>query len=156
MTISAQIQVIVVSWQIYAITHDPLALGLIGLSEALPFIGIALFAGHVADRANRQRIAIAALLVLVLCAGTLLVFSFMTARVLALGVWPFYAVIAVSGFARSFLQPARNALGAEIVPRELYHNAIAWRSSTWQTAAVIGPAAGGLLYGFGGPRIAYI
>jgi hypothetical protein len=65
-------------------------------------------------------------------------------------------VIAVSGLARSFLQPARNALGAEIVPRELYHNAIAWRSSTWQTAAVIGPAVGGLLYAFGGPRIAYI
>lgn len=156
MTMSSQIQAIVVSWQIYAITHDPLSLGLIGLSEALPFIGVSLFAGHVADRSNRQRISIAALFVLVLCAGALLAFSFVTERVLARGVWPFYAVIAVSGLARSFLQPARNALGAEIVPRELYHNAIAWRSSTWQTAAVIGPAVGGLLYAFGGPRIAYI
>ena len=156
MTVAAQIQVIVVSWQIYAMTHDPLSLGLIGLSEALPFIGVALYAGHVADRWNRQRISIAALLVLVLCGGTLLAFSFAAQRVLALGVWPFYAVIAVSGLARSFLQPARNALGAELVPRELYPNAIAWRSSTWQTAAVIGPAVGGLLYGFGGPRIAYI
>jgi MFS family permease len=153
---SSQIQAIVVSWQIYAITHDPLSLGLVGLSEALPFIGVSLFAGHVADRSNRQRISIAALFVLVLCAGALLAFSFATERVLARGVWPFYAVIAVSGLARSFLQPARNALGAEIVPRELYHNAIAWRSSTWQTAAVIGPAVGGLLYAFGGPRIAYI
>jgi MFS family permease len=71
-------------------------------------------------------------------------------------VWAFYVIIAVSGLARSFLQPARNALGAEIVPRELYHNAIAWRSSTWQTAAVIGPALGGMLYGFGGPRMAYV
>jgi MFS family permease len=71
-------------------------------------------------------------------------------------VWPFYLVIAASGLARSFLQPARNALGAEIVPRAYYHNAIAWRSSTWQTAAVIGPAVGGLLYGFGGPRVAYV
>src|SRR5258708_40048989 len=99
---------------------------------------------------------VGALFVVGLCAGALLAFSFATERVFALGVWPYYAVIAVSGFARSFLQPARNALGAELVPRELYHNAIAWRSSTWQTAAVIGPAAGGLLYGFGGPRIAYI
>lgn len=156
MTVAAQIQVIVVSWQIYAMTHDPLSLGLIGLSEALPFIGVALFAGHVADRSNRQRISIAALLVLVVCAGVLLAFSFAAQRVFAHGVWPFYAVIGVSGLARSFLQPARNALGAELVPRELYHNAIAWRSSTWQTAAVIGPAVGGLLYGFGGPRIAYI
>src|SRR3954469_15243080 len=156
MTVAAQIQVIVVSWQIYAITHDPLSLGLIGLSEALPFIAVALFAGHIADRWNRQRISMTALFALVLCAFTLLAFSFATARVLALGVWPFYAVIAVSGLARSFLQPARNALGAEIVPREQYHNAIAWRSSTWQTAAVVGPALGGLLYGFGGARTAYV
>ena len=156
MTVAAQIQVIVVSWQIYAITHDPLSLGLIGLSEALPFIGAALFAGHIADVANRQRISVAALFVLVLCGLTLLAFSMFPRAVLGHGVLPFYGVIAVSGLARSFLQPARNALGAEIVGRDLYHNAISWRSSTWQAAAVIGPAAGGLLYGFSGPRIAYV
>ena len=156
MTIAAQIQVIVVSWQIYDITHDPLSLGLIGLSEALPFIGAALFAGHFADIGNRQRISVTALFVLVLCGLALLSFSLIPAAAVGKGVWPFYVVIAVSGLARSFLQPARNALGAEIVGRDLYHNAISWRSSTWQAAAVIGPAAGGLLYGFGGPRIAYI
>jgi MFS family permease len=156
MTIAAQIQVIVVSWQIYDITKDPLSLGLIGLSEALPFIAAALFAGHIADVANRQRISVAALFVLVLCGLALLTFSISPSFMRAHGVIPFYGVIAVSGLARSFLQPARNALGAEIVERELYHNAISWRSSTWQAAAVIGPAAGGLLYGFGGPRIAYI
>jgi MFS family permease len=156
MTIAAQIQVIVVSWQIYAITHDPLSLGLIGLSEALPFIGAALFAGHVADIANRQRISVTALFVLVLCGISLLAFSVAPTTLAGSAVWPFYAVIAVSGLARSFLQPARTALGAEIVGRDLYHNAISWRSSTWQAAAVIGPAAGGLLYGFGGARIAYI
>ena len=156
MTIAAQIQVIVVSWQIYDITHDPLSLGLIGLFEALPFIAAALYAGHVADSVNRQRVSIAALFVLVLCGLSLLAFSYSPHVLAASRVWPFYAVIAVSGLARSFLQPARNALGAEIVSRDLYHNAIAWRSSTWQAAAVIGPAAGGLLYGFGGPRIAYL
>jgi MFS family permease len=156
MTIAAQIQVIVVSWQIYAITRDPLSLGMIGLAEALPFIGAALFAGHFADVANRQRISVTALFVLVLCGIALLAFNFASPSGLGRTVWPFYAVIAVSGLARSFLQPARNALGAEIVGRDLYHNAISWRSSTWQAAAVIGPAAGGLLYGFGGARIAYI
>jgi MFS family permease len=95
------------------------------------------------------------LFVLVLCAGVLLAFSIDTGLI-ARGIWPVYLVLGISGLARSFLQPARNALGAEIVPRELYHNAIAWRSSTWQAAAVIGPAVGGLLYGFGGPRTAYI
>jgi MFS family permease len=155
MTVAAQIQVLVVSWQIYAITHDPLSLGLIGLSEALPFIAAALFAGHVADVSNRQRISIVSLFVLVLCGLALLSLSFMGQARLGT-IWPFYVVIGVSGLARSFLQPARNALGAEIVERDLYHNSLSWRSSTWQAAAVLGPAAGGLLYGFGGPRIAYI
>ena len=61
MTLSSQIQGVVVAWQIYAITHDPLSLGLMGLAEALPFIGVALFAGHVADRFSRHRISIASL-----------------------------------------------------------------------------------------------
>src|SRR5437868_4944012 len=69
MTVSSQIQAIVVSWQIYDITRDPLSLGLIGLAEALPFIGAALYAGHVADRFNRRLISIAALALLVLCAA---------------------------------------------------------------------------------------
>src|SRR3954470_9858565 len=72
MTIAAQIQVIVVSWQIYDITRDPLSLGLIGLSEALPFIAAALFAGHIADSWNRKRISVVSLFVLVLCAAVLL------------------------------------------------------------------------------------
>ena len=156
MTIAAQIQVIVVSWQIYDITHDPLSLGLIGLAEALPFISAALFAGHVADVSNRQRISVAALFVLLLSGVALLAMSILPGTTAGRGIWPFYIVIAISGLARSFLQPARNALGAEIVGRELYHNAISWRSSTWQAAAVIGPAAGGLLYGFGGARTAYV
>jgi MFS family permease len=155
MTIAAQIQVIVVSWQIYDVTHDPLSLGLIGLAEALPFIGAALYAGHVADASNRQRISVSALFVLVLCGFALLGFSLLPPAASRI-IWPLYGIIAVSGLARSFLQPARNALGAEIVGRDLYHNAISWRSSTWQAAAVIGPAAGGLLYGFGGARIAYV
>jgi MFS family permease len=70
-------------------------------------------------------------------------------------VWPIYAVVFVSGVARSFLQPARTALAAEIVPRETYANAVAWRSSIWQFGAVVGPALGGLLYGFSGALAAY-
>src|SRR5258705_12502498 len=75
---------------------------------------------------------------------------------LARTILPMYAVVFVSGIARSFLQPARTALGAEIVPRETYTNAITWRSSLWQFAAVVGPAAGGMIYGFSGARLAYI
>jgi MFS family permease len=70
-------------------------------------------------------------------------------------VWPIYLVIFASGIARSFLQPSRTALSAELVPRPLYPNAVTWRSSTWQLAAVLGPALGGLIYGFGSVTAAY-
>ena len=156
MTLSSQIQAVVVAWQIYDITRDPLSLGLMGLAEALPFIGIALFAGHVADRFSRRRISLSALGVLVACSVSLLVFNLIPGFLTRHGAVPFYAVIFASGVARSFLQPARQALGAEIIDRKLYANAVAWRSSTWQTAAVVGPALGGLIYGFSSPRVAYI
>ena len=155
MTVATQIQAVVVAWQIYDLTHDPLSLGLIGLAEAIPFIGVALFAGHVADRVSRLRISLIALASLLLCSVALLSFT-LSPHIITVGrVWPIYLVIFLSGIARSFLQPARTALGAELVPRELYPNAVTWRSSTWQFATVVGPALGGLVYGFGSARWAY-
>lgn len=155
MTVATQIQAVVVAWQIYELTRDPLSLGLIGLAEAVPFIGFALFAGHVADRANRLRVSLLALLVLLTCSLALLGFTLRPGIIGADRVWPIYAVIFLSGIARSFLQPARSALGAEVVPRELYPNAVTWRSSAWQLAEVVGPAIGGLVYGFGSASAAY-
>ena len=152
-TLAQQVQAVVVGWQIYALTHDPLALGLIGLSEALPFIGVALFAGHVADRIDRRQVSIVSLGVMLLCSATLFALSFRLRPGSA--IWPIYLVIAVSGIARSFLTPARAALAAELVVRELYARASAWRSAAWQLAAVVGPALGGLLYAFGSARLAY-
>ena len=155
LTLGTQIQATVVAWQVYALTKDALSLGLVGLAEALPFIGAALYAGHIADRHNRKALSMIALVVQLGCGVALLVFTVYSDRVLTGSVVPVYAVVSVSGLARSFLQPARTALGAEIVPRETYANAITWRSSLWQFAAVVGPAAGGILYGFFGPRLAY-
>ena len=154
-TLGTQIQGTVVAWQVYAITRDPLSLGLVGLAEALPYISAALYAGHLADRHDRKRLSLIALAVQTACIGALLVFTFNAEFFAAGRVWPIYGVVFASGLARSFLQPARTALAAEIVPRELYANAIAWRSSLWQGAAVAGPALGGVLYGFSGPRAAY-
>src|SRR5829696_5465901 len=95
MTLASQIQAVVVGWQVYALTRDPLALGMIGLAEVLPFVGLALYAGHVADVANRRTIAIASLVVLLGCAGALL--GMTTSGFLAAhGAWPIYLVIAVS------------------------------------------------------------
>ena len=156
LTLGTQIQATVVGWQVYALTKDPLSLGLVGLAEALPFITAALYAGHIADRHNRKVLSLVAMSIQVVCGAALLALTVNVRRFLVGTVTPIYAIVCVSGLARSFLQPARTALGAEIVPRETYTNAITWRSSLWQFAAVVGPAAGGMLYGFSGPHLAYI
>ena len=154
MTVATQIRGVVVAWQLYALTHDPLVLGLIGLAEALPFICAALYSGHVADRRDRRNVALGAMAALLGCAIALLVLS-MRAELTAGDVPLFYLIIGVSGIARSFLMAARTALVAELVPRDHYANASAWRTSSWQLAAVLGPAIGGFLYAFGGPVAAY-
>jgi len=156
LTLGTQIQATVVAWQVYAITKDPLSLGLVGLAEALPFITAALYAGHIADRHDRKLLALIALTVQLGCAIALLLLTVYARRLLSVTILPIFVVVGVSGLARSLLQPARTALGAEIVPRETYTNAITWRSSLWQFAAVVGPAAGGIMYGFSGATLAYI
>jgi MFS family permease len=155
MAMGAQIQGVVVAWQMYALTRDPLALGMVGLAEALPFVSLALPAGHVADRHDRQRIALTALVALFCCSLALSALSRFAANVPAarLGV---YAIIVGCGVARSFLLPARNALAAEVVPRPLYASSVAWRTGIWQVAAVSGPAVGGVLYAWVGPTASYL
>jgi len=143
-----------VAWQVYAVTHDALSLGLIGLAEALPFISVALWAGHVADRHDRRALVLASTGVLFLCSAALLALALRPPARAGL-VRAIYGVIVVSGVARSFLQPARQALASELVPRDVLPNAVTWRSVTWQAAAVGGPALGGLLYGFAGPPATY-
>jgi predicted MFS family arabinose efflux permease len=152
-TVAREAQIVVVGWQVYEITKDPLSLGLIGLAEALPMVSVALYAGHVADRANRRTIAVAGTLGLAVSAVALLLFTMSPA--LLHSVWPVYGVIFASGIARSFTRPAVTALSAELIPREIYPGAVAWRSSVWQIAAIAGPALGGMLYGFAGPKLAY-
>lgn len=156
LTLGTQIQATVVAWQVYALTRDPLSLGFVGLAEALPFIGAALYAGHLADRHDRKLLALLSIGVQTLSAFALLAFTLRPEVLTGGRVWPIYGVVFVSGLARSFLQPARNALVVEIVPRETFANAITWRTSLWETAAVVGPALGGVLYGFSGARSAYL
>ncbi len=158
MAMGAQIQGVVVAWQMYAITHNPLSLGMVGLAEAVPFVGLALWAGHVADSLDRRRVALIALVVLFLCALALAVINrpgaggALESQSLRLAI---YGVIVICGAARSFLLPARNALSAEVVPRALYSSSVAWRTGVWQVAAVTGPALGGLIYGWVGAGVAY-
>lgn len=153
-TVAREAQIVVVGWQVYDVTRDPLSLGMIGLAEALPFIAVSLYAGHVADRTSRRGLVIAGTFGMLLSAIALLLFTH--SGMIARGhVWPIYLVIFLSGIARSFTRPAFTALSADVVPRESFANAVTWRSSTWQLAAVIGPALGGLVYGFAGTEAAY-
>ena len=149
-------QSVIVGWQIYALTHDPLSLGLIGISEALPFFCVALFAGHVADIVNRKKIILIASHVYFLCAiGLLLISTNLNPLLFVYGAFPIYIIIFITGIARGFLSPAQSAFAAQLVPSELFGNSSTWNSIIWQIAEISGPAIGGLVYGFFGVGSAY-
>ena len=150
MVMAAQVQLVVIGWEIYQLTKDPLSLGLLGLSEVVPYLAVALYAGHVVDRGDRKKVSLASLVVLLGAALALFVMALL--QPIPTRAWPFYVVFGACGMARSFLQVARSALVAEVVPRELYTNAATWRSSTWQAGTVAGPALGGIMFAAFGAR----
>jgi len=155
-TIAIQIQGVVVGWQIYEITKDPLSLGLIGLAEALPAIGVSLYAGHLADIIERKKIILACVVILTFCSAALFYFTTEAGKgVLSYGTLPIYTVIFFTGLARGFLSPANFSFMPQLIDRSFYQNAITWNSAIWQTAAVGGPMIGGLIYGFFGITAAY-
>ncbi|GHA67769.1 Transmembrane secretion effector [Pontibacter akesuensis] len=156
-TLAMQIQAVVVGWQIYDITKDPLSLGLIGLAEALPSIVVSLYAGYIADVVERKKIIILVITLLAICSAALLYFTLNVSRVLTdFGALPIYGVIFLSGIARGFMGPAVFSFMPQLVAnKQLYANAITWSSTTWQAASLAGPAIGGLIYGFYGVTAAY-
>jgi MFS family permease len=156
-TLAMQIQAVIVGWQIYDITKDALSLGLIGLAEAIPSIFVSLYAGYVADTVPRKKIITTVIAVLLLCSLALLFFTLDMSSVLSLyGVLPIYVVIFISGIARGFMGPAVFSFMPQLVAdKQLYANAITWSSTTWQAASLVGPAIGGLVYGFYGISAAY-
>jgi MFS family permease len=152
MAVAAQVQAVVIAWQVYQATRDPLALGMLGLAEVVPYVGVALYAGHVVDRNDRRRVSIAALTVLL--AASIVLCAYSLAVPVPRVIWPFYAILSVCGLARAFLQTSRSALIAEILPPDAFANAVMWRSSTWQLGTVLGPALGGVMFATLGARIA--
>ena len=156
LTVATQMQGVIVGWQIYQITGDALALGMIGLAEALPFMTVILYAGHLADIISRKKIILVAVSGFLVCSMLLLLFTLHLSAVLdTMGALPIYGVICLTGVARGFAGPSFSAFLAQLVTRDLYSSAAAWNSTVWQTAAVSGPAIGGLLYGYFGIQTAY-
>jgi MFS family permease len=149
--IATQIQSAVLGWQVYVMTGDPLSLGLVGLSEALPFLALTLVGGWAADRVDRRTLSVASLLTVAASGALLVVLSRLELRT----ALPYYAAQALAGAGRAFFRPATSALGAEIVPREHYLNAATWRSSIMHSTMVVGPALGGGLLAAGGPTLAF-
>jgi MFS family permease len=133
---------VAVGWQVYAIHRNPLDLGLIGLAEFLPLPLLALPAGHLSDRLPRRAVGAGAIALNVAIVAGLLVITLEGAQVL----WPYLVLAAASGVAAVVGGPALNALTPEIVPAELLAGAVALRSVASQTAVVVGPAVGGLLF----------
>jgi MFS family permease len=149
-TFAIQMQTVAVGWQVYALRHDPLDLGLVGLSQFAPFIPLALVAGHAADRFNRRRILALCYATQVLCALSLLAFTLSGAQV----VWPVFAVMILFGAARAFSMPSSQAIVPTLVPIESFGNAVALSSSSFQVATIAGPTLGGILY-LAGPQTVY-
>jgi len=156
MTMAALMQSVIVGWQVYDLTHNVLWLGFIGLVEVIPQVSISLFAGHYIDIWNRRKIINYTTLLLILGSLILLIYSTNAAYFSAkFGVFPIFITIFLTGLARGIISPAQVALLGQLVPRNLYANAATWNSANWQVAAVMGPAIGGLIYGFWGIIPAY-
>ncbi|MBL7782962.1 MAG: MFS transporter [Saprospiraceae bacterium] len=151
MTLSTQILSVSVGYFVYDLTSSPLMLGLIGLAEALPAIGISLYAGHLADKHNRRNIIAACILLFLLCGLSICTLAFyrdtMDKTVLLTGI---YTVIFFTGIARGFFSPTNFAFLPQLVDRATLPNAITWNSSSWEVASITGLGLGGLLYGFAG------
>jgi MFS family permease len=150
--VSSEMISVAVGWQIYNLTHRPLDLGLVGLAQFAPGVLLFLLAGHTADRYSRQSILRICYGGFALCSIVLLALTF---RGLA-SVWPVYAVLIANGAVRAFNAPAGQAFLPQLVKPEHFPNAVTWGSSLFQTATILGPMAGGLIYGMvGSPAPVY-
>src|ERR1700683_1271983 len=143
-TAASEMQAVAVGWQVYSITHRPLDLGLVGLAQFLPGVLLFLVAGHAADRFPRRRIIMACFAGFSLCSLALLALTAMAIH----STWPIYAVLLGNGVVRSFNGPAGQSFLPSLVPEEHFPNAVAWSASIFMSATIMGPAIGGLLYGF--------
>ncbi|HTN62314.1 MAG TPA: MFS transporter, partial [Devosia sp.] len=142
---ATQIMAVSIAWQIYDVTGSAFLLGLVGLSLFLPALLLLLVTGLASDRFNRRLIMTVCLGAELLCALGFLVFVNAQAH----EVWPIFVILVALGTARAFWGPAAQSLAPNLVPPEALANAITINAAAWQFASIMGPAAGGLLYGVG-------
>ena len=138
LSIGSQMQTVAIGWELYERTNSAIVLGGVGLAQVLPMIALTLITGHVADRRDRKLIMLLSVMLLALCSLALAVLSYTKGAVFLI-----YACLVLTGVARAFLRPASDALMWQLIPVSAFTNAATWNSSSFQLAAVIGPALGG-------------
>ncbi|MEH1906863.1 MFS transporter [Nostoc sp.] len=136
--VGSQMQTVAIGWELYERTDSAIALGGVGLAQVLPMIALTLIVGHVADRRDRKLIILLSVMLLALCSLALGVLSYTKGAVFLI-----YACLVLTGVARAFLKPASDAFMWQLIPVSAFTNAATWNSSSFQLAAVIGPAFGG-------------
>jgi MFS family permease len=146
-TFGLQMMALVAGWQIWEMTKNKLALGTAGLVEAIPSIGMALYAGHIADKYHRKKVALGSMYGIQV-AALILIIGFGCTPTWVDGTWIIYFALFLTGFFRSFMSAASFASLGSLIPKEKMSNAITWNSSVWQFGMISGPAVGGLLYGY--------
>lgn len=140
-----------VPFQVYDVTRDTMNLAYIGLATFAPAMGFSLITGYVADLFDRR-------LVVTVCYATIGLASFLLLMLTLSGfkeVWPVLLILAIMGTGRAFDSPAANSLVPNLVPPEIFPNAIAWHTSSNKITQTVGPALGGVIYQFWGPEIVY-
>jgi MFS family permease len=151
--LASEMQALAVAWQIYGLTRRPLDLGLVGLAQFLPGIFLFLLTGHTADRLPRQRILQACSVAFSVCSLLLFIFTWRGLTT----VYPIYLAVLWNGVVRAFNGPAGQAFLPLLVPEEHFPVAVAWGASSFQGATILGPLAGGLIYGWtGSPLAVYV
>lgn len=149
---SLEMQSVAVAWQVYEITRRPIDLGYVGLAQFLPGVLLFLVGGHTADRFDRRRVLIVCFSVYALCSTLLLLLTSEWRS----GVLPIYAVLLMIGSTRAFSGAASQSLMPQVVPAEVFPHAVAWGSSFFMIATILGPAVGGVVYAWAhGPALVY-
>ncbi|WP_394776971.1 MFS transporter [Flavobacterium sp.] len=146
MVFAWSMQFIVIEWEVYSLTKNPLSLGLIGLMEVIPAVSMALFAGHMVDQREKK-----GLLVKCILGFSVISFGlFLLTWPKVIGTWStdailysIYFLVFLGGLVRAFLGPTIFSLLSLIVPKKVYPNAATWSSSVWQIGSVLGPAIAG-------------
>jgi MFS family permease len=146
MVFAWSMQFVVIEWEVYSITKNPLSLGLIGLMEVIPAVLLALFAGHIVDQREKKGLLLKCILGFsVISVGLfLLTWPVVVTHVSTqLTLYLIYFLVFLGGMVRAFLGPTIFSLFSLIIPKKVYPNAATWSSSVWQMGAVVGPAVGG-------------